>query len=381
MAISLVTSYSIDTTHLEAPTLVPLPLDTPLRILLKESDEGLPLHFESTDGFLLYTARSTLAARIPDKKLHITYVDGAFCIQGKRYAHTHFFLIPIQGILSFESIPYDGFFALHHRAGKVEVINHVGLEDYLAAVLPYESVPSWPDEVQKALCIAARTFALSKIRSSGRFKNHYDLKSTVLDQVYRGHEKKNALRKIIDQTKGMILTYEGKPIVAMYSAVCGGIIPAQRRSMIFKKAPYLKRTYACTFCKDQPLYRWKVHAPLKDFEKTLKKLFPTLGALKNISISSYDRAGIAQNIVLTGADTEISMKAHDFRMLFPQIRSLRCSCTVQKGILTAQGKGHGHHIGLCQWGAYAMAQQGYTYKEILEFYYPETTLEIGTITL
>ena len=95
-------------------------------------------------------------------------------------------------------------------------------------------MPTWPDEVQKALCIACRTYAVAKVtdvRALGRdWQYPYDLKCSVMDQVYKGHEKDVSLKRIVDATKGLILTYDKKPILAMYSAVCGGVIPADKKS-------------------------------------------------------------------------------------------------------------------------------------------------------
>ncbi len=354
-----------------------LTTENPVRVLLKESTpEETSWKLTSTKGFISYNPQTKQTRRLKKTDLTVTYEHGAFLLNGIRYTHDHLILVPIEGLLRCDSIPYDGYFSLHRTERKTSLVNHVDLEEYLASVLPYESIPSWPDEVQKALCIACRTYAVAKIQAHRERKTalHYDLKNTILDQVYKGHARKTNLKKIVNATKGIIITQEDTPILAMYSAVCGGIIPAEKKSSIYINAPYLKRNYACPHCKDQPLYTWKTQYTFKDLEKPLQRRFPGLGKLQDVAIESYDKAGVAQKIILTGSKKRIRMDAHDFRMLFYTIRSLCCTFSIDKGTLTAQGKGHGHHMGLCQWGAYIMAKKGFSYQDILSFYYPETTL-------
>lgn len=370
-------TQSIDTARIHSVLLKKADLEYPVRILLKESNVPVEWTLTNRGGFTLYCPQDNKTSLIRDSELSITCEESTVICNGIRSKELH--ILPNSGRLTFESIPYDGFFSVHASQGAALLINHLDLEDYLAAVLPYESIPSWPDEVQKALCIACRTYAVSKLEShkAGKKTHLYDLKNTVLDQVYKGHAKKTSLCRIVEQTKGIILTSDDqphKPIVAMYSAVCGSIIPAQKKTGIYHEAPYLKRTYACTYCKDQPLYTWSSSYTLKELEKPLKKIYPDLGQLTSVSMSSYDKAGVAHTVILQGSQRKVTMNAHDFRMLFPKIRSLCCSCSTKNGVLHATGKGHGHHLGLCQWGAYRMAQEGFSFDEILAFYYPGTHL-------
>jgi stage II sporulation protein D len=353
-------------------------LVNPVRILLQETPlEVLSWTLESSQGFLLYNPHSKDVEQINEPKLIITCSGELFMVQDKLYGHNHLIIMPYKGLISFDSIPYDGFFSLRYTEGQASLVNHIGLEDYLASVLPYESIPSWPDEVQKAICIACRTYTVYKIYSQRNQKNrpHFDLRNTVLDQVYRGHAKKSSIKRIVDSTKDMIITHEGDPILAMYSSICGSIIPANINSPILINAPYLKRSYACTHCKSSPLYRWTTNHSLKELEKPLHKIHPKLGELKEVRITSYDQAGIAQKVLLTGSQKQVTMAAHDFRMIFYKtIKSNACEIIPNPQTFKIKGKGWGHHIGLCQWGAHAMDIQGHTYDQILSFYYPGSVL-------
>lgn len=112
-----------------------------------------------------------------------------------------------------------------------------------------------------------------------------------------------------------------------------------------------------------------------ELEPSLRELFPDLGDIEDITIDEWDDAGLAQNVrILDSHGETYRMTAHDFRLRFYSIRSLCSTFSTKDRVLYAQGKGFGHHIGLCMWGAYYMALDGYSYKEILTYYYPGTDL-------
>lgn len=347
----------------------------PVRVLLQENSlNDTNWLLESPHGFMCYSPTDKRTQIITQPSIQVRYTKGAFQVN-EHILKPESYIIPIQGRITNGSIPYDGICKLSTTAAKAYLVNHLDLEEYITSVLPYESMPSWPDEVQKALCIACRSYAMAKITANpSRNILPYDFKNSVLDQVYKGHEKNVDLSHIIKQTKGMVLSLDNKPILAMYSAVCGGIVPAHKHDSIFLTAPYLKRPYACTHCANHRLYRWRSSHRFKDLEKTLSKEFPGLGSIKDISLSTYDPAGVAHKVIIQG-DTSVTMDAHDFRMQFyGRMRSRCCTFETKDGRLYMRGKGHGHHLGLCQWGAYAMVKKGHTYKEVLSYYYPDTTL-------
>ena len=354
-----------------------LHMEVPVRVLLQENSlTKTNWTLTSPSGFVVYTPSGLKTKVINKNDLTVTHKNGSFYLDTQEIKQSNLFIVPQNGHISSSSRTYDGFFSLNKRNNTAYLVNHLDLEEYLAAVLPYESIPSWPDEVQKALCIACRSYALARIDQHRKHSEHlpYDLKSSVLDQVYKGHEPTVCLKKIVQDTKGMVLTQNEKPILAMYSSVCGGVVPAHKKARIFQKAPYLKRSYGCTHCKGKRLYRWRSSYHLSELEPTLNTLFPQLGGLQDISIGDYDAAGVAHKVRISGSHRCISMEAHDFRMLFDKVRSICCTFSTDNGVLRIQGKGFGHHIGLCQWGAYAMVKKGSSYQDVLSYYYPNTTL-------
>ncbi len=126
--------------------------------------------------------------------------------------------------------------------GLLNVINALNLEDYLLGVVPAEMGPTIYDEVEalKAQAVAARTYA---IRNMGQFESEgYDICPGPACQAYKGFGGEHELStRAVNETKGLIATYEGKPIDALYSATCGGETSDVSTMFPGRNEPYLKR--------------------------------------------------------------------------------------------------------------------------------------------
>lgn len=124
-----------------------------------------------------------------------------------------------------------------NRRGSLTVVNVIGLEDYVRGVVPNElSFPAL--EALKAQAIAARTYAL---KNRGQFAPEgFDLLPTTRSQVYRGLTSETSLTtRAVDETRGVVATYNGEPINALYTSTCGG--RTEDAENIFDKAvPYLR---------------------------------------------------------------------------------------------------------------------------------------------
>lgn len=141
----------------------------------------------------------------------------------------------------FDDRPYRGRIEVFTNSrGALTIVNVLGLEDYVKGVVPNElSAGGFPLlEAHKAQAIAARTYAL---RNRGQFMAQgYDLLPTTRSQVYRGLVSENSLSsRAVDETRGVIATYNGEPINALYTSTCGG--RTEDAQNIFNEAvPYLK---------------------------------------------------------------------------------------------------------------------------------------------
>jgi len=121
--------------------------------------------------------------------------------------------------------------------GSLTVVNAVSIEDYLLGVVPNElSLPAI--EAQKAQAIAARTYAIANIGQFG--KQGFDLLPTVRSQVYRGFSSESKMgTQAVLETRGIVATYKGKPINAMYTSTCGGRTENSENIFEFNE-PYLR---------------------------------------------------------------------------------------------------------------------------------------------
>ncbi len=358
-----------------------LEFDIPIRVLLDEKPLAqVTWKIASPTYFVIFAPHQKTKTIFQAAKLTITAQKNSFVINGKKVEGDHLFILPLHGPMSFQGDAFDGVFALTLSQGKGYLVNHLDIEDYVLSVLPYESWPGWPDETQKALCISVRSYGIAKVleqRKKHEKKGHavpYDIKNTNVHQNYRGVLKSAPYRKIVEETRGVVLAHDNKPILAMFDICCGGVVPSLKKGIHFSKAPYLERTYPCYFCKDYKFYRWERRLHFDHIEKELKKEFPHMGALKDIKVGSYDAAGVAQDIKFKGMREWYSLPASKFRSPFiKDVYSLAFDFKRNGRSLTLRGKGHGHHMGLCQRGAYQMALKGWNHRNILKFYYPNTT--------
>ena len=141
----------------------------------------------------------------------------------------------------FNDRPYRGRIEVFtNLRGSLTVVNELGLEDYVRGVVANELSPGgYPAlEAQKAQAIAARTYAL---KNRGQFlAQGFDILPTTRSQVYRGLTSENPLStRAVDETRGIIATYEGEPINALYTSTCGG--RTEDSENIFNDAiPYLR---------------------------------------------------------------------------------------------------------------------------------------------
>ncbi len=261
---------------------------------------------------------------------------------------------------------YRGEIEARKRNDTLLVINEVDLEEYLYGVMKHEISPAWPIEAVKTQAVAARSFALNKkLKNIGK---PYDLCATITSQVYGGLSGEDPRsNKAIDETRGEILIYQGKPIAAYYHATCGGETE-DVEDVWGGRLPYLE-SVRCKYCKDSPHYEWEEKLSLLEISNALSHK----GISEIESIEVYKRGGTGRVVKLVVEDEfgKHIISGNHFRMaLGPNlIRSTLFKMKKKRGRVEFKGKGWGHGVGMCQWGARGMAEKGYNYREILKHYY------------
>jgi len=130
-----------------------------------------------------------------------------------------------KGYVSTKGKWYRGKLMVKNVGGKLIVINDIPLEDYLKGVVPSEMPPSWEYEALKAQAIAARSYALANLGKQSRYG--YDLKDNTEDQAYGGASAETSrTNRVVEETEGLVLTYDMRIISAYYCASAGGMTNA-----------------------------------------------------------------------------------------------------------------------------------------------------------
>ncbi|MFH1379618.1 MAG: SpoIID/LytB domain-containing protein [bacterium] len=259
---------------------------------------------------------------------------------------------------------------------RIKVINQLFLEDYLNGILALEISPKWPYEALKTQAVISRTYALKNM--TRHEKEGFNLCALSHCQVYGGVDGESALiKQAVLETKGMVLQYRGNLAQTVFFSTCGGHTEQVDHIWKWNSVPEYLKGRSCTYCTQSARYRWTEFAPHKHLLAALQ-MFGIEKPIKSIKVASRYASGRAAYIMIRHGGKTQKIKAHKFRMAAGPniIRSTNIqSITRSKIGFTFTGKGFGHGVGLCQWGAKGMAEKGKTYEEILKYYYPGTQIK------
>jgi len=174
------------------------------------------------------------------------------------------FIPRTDGNLTVNGRRYRGSILVRSGTDRIEVINTVNAEGYLAGVVGAEMPPGWPKEALKAQAIAARTYVVYEICRRGK-KAAYDVVDSTASQVYRGVKAEtDRTIEAVRNTTGQILTYRGKVVKAYYHSTCGGHTASAGSVWGGHNIPPLAGV-ACDYCRDSKKYKWN---PLPAFTET-----------------------------------------------------------------------------------------------------------------
>jgi len=268
--------------------------------------------------------------------------------------------------------PYEGIFRIRKIGESLLVTNEIDLERYLEGVVPAEMPPDWEGEALKVQAVISRTYALYK-KKENQGKG-YDLAGSVLGQVYKGGIADPRTSASIAQTRGKVLAFgEELALTFFHSTSAGPTEDASERWNI--DLPYLKGV-SCPLDRDSPYFQWERTITLHDLEQGLRKLGYPVAAVATLTPLQWSRGGRILTVRILHDGGEIILKAEDLRKAlgFRVLPSTHFMIDSFGRELHIRGNGYGHGVGLCQWGANVMAQQGLKSEEILLYYYPGVTL-------
>jgi stage II sporulation protein D len=233
----------------------------------------------------------------------------------------------------------------------------------------------WHREALKAQSVAARTFTLHRLSSRTARDKNYDLLPTIADQVYGGYnDERESCDTAILWTQGEILFYNNAPIYACYHGNSGGAIE-DNTDVFGGKIPYLP-SHSDKYAAPAPSFTWSQTVTADEIRKRLNRNGLSIGVISAIEITKVADSGRVRKITISHANGKTSLTGTEFRnkMGTTFIRSTLFTLEKQEGTYIFSGKGSGHGVGMSQWSAKNMAEQGMNYQEILSYFYPGTTL-------
>lgn len=293
---------------------------------------------------------------------------------------------------------YRGAIEIRRGSDGVRIINRVALEDYLVGVVSAEMGRRAETEraAVEAQAVASRTYAIRHLGRGG--PDGHDLVATVSHQVYQGTAREEPLaREAVAATRGEILTWGGEPIDAFYSSTCGGHTESSGAVFVGGDRPYLPArpdvaSDGTPWCASSPRFRWRESWTADQLAAILRRSLaaeglPTARAsdLREMRVLDRSSSGRIAVLELAGTNGGTPVRGSAIRRVLTTtaggllwsadftVRISRQGGRVER--IEAEGRGSGHGVGMCQWGAIGRARAGQDYRMILASYYPGTALE------
>ena len=252
-------------------------------------------------------------------------------------------------------------------------ITNINLKNYIIGVVAAEMPASFELEALKAQAVAARTFAMYKKETRNL---DYDLIKGVKDQAYKDNKTLLTqwnvnfftnylkIRKAVEETQGQVLTYNGEIINAFYFSMSNGY--TENCELVFAQdLPYLNSVSSKWDNESLNNYSYTTTFSKEDFCSSL--------GITCDKIEIQDITRSEANRVLTIIINGQTFKGTEVRSKLG-LRSTDFDITINESDITITTRGYGHGVGMSQYGANGMAQDGYSYEEIVKYYYQNTEI-------
>ncbi|MBI4608606.1 MAG: SpoIID/LytB domain-containing protein [Candidatus Rokubacteria bacterium] len=268
---------------------------------------------------------------------------------------------------------YPGILEILRNGGGLAVVNELPLEEYLVGVLRAEASDRWPLEMLKAQAVVARTYAAYHRKLN--VAKPFHLVATTAHQQYAGRvPPASPVWFAVKETEGEVLLWEGQLFPAFYHTESGGHTEDPRRVFEANNMPALKPVRD-DFSGTSPHYSWSLDLPLSQLTDLLRKGGVAVGSVVRIEVLERGPSLRVVRLAVHGTRGTAVLRGTDFRRLVgnDSLKSTFFAVAVDGKYARFVGRGYGHGVGLSQWGAKAMAEQGHRYRQILKFYYPGAT--------
>ncbi|HEU5175052.1 MAG TPA: SpoIID/LytB domain-containing protein [Gemmatimonadaceae bacterium] len=300
------------------------------------------------------------------------------------------------GVMAIDRTRYRGVMRFHATSAGILAVDHLSLEEYLTGVVPLEiGRTRTMSEIAavEAQAVAARSYTVTRLGNGGT----YDLRSTTADQVYGGvaAETPVAIRAVLN-TRGLVLRYGDRTVNAPYHSTCGGTTAEAPEAWNTRGEPFLQRVSDRIpgtdrdYCEPSPRYRWTKTISAEALDAAVARHLGAYqraaagppGAVRAVRVASTTASGRVGTAVIQTTRGDYTLRGNDARYVLRQpggeilnssYFSVRGPADGRGGVVL-EGRGYGHGVGMCQWGAIGRARAGQDFRTILQTYFPGTTV-------
>lgn len=263
-----------------------------------------------------------------------------------------------------------------HETGEKK---NMKMEDYIAGVVAGEMKNDWPVEALAVQAILARTFTLQAMDEKGGVPARGTQASTDIKefQAYNAKAVNDNVKKAVEMTRGMVITYQGKPIQAWFHASAGGITATAKEGLNYKEdePPYIESVTSSDDLAPADVQNWKASFTKKELMDVLTKMGKTVTSIESVEMNKKGPSGrtimmlINKNIEVSGPEIRVGLDSTKLKsMLLDKVE-------VSGDNVIFTGKGYGHGVGVSQWGANKLATMGKKPEEIIGHYFKDVTIE------
>ena len=249
-------------------------------------------------------------------------------------------------------------------------IKEMSLEKYLLGVVAGEMYNSWELEALKAQAVLARTYTLYFLQNFSSKYEGADISNDVTEaQAYNESMINDNIKKAVEETKGKVLTVDGEIIETWFHSNSGGVTTTSNNGLNNKAdEKYTKVQKSVETAENSQNYEWRATFSKDKVLNAIREMGASISSISSFSIGEVDASGRAKTFKIGGSEIDANtfrLKLGSTEMKSTKITNLVVSSTS----IYMEGKGYGHGVGMSQWGAKILAQEGKDYQEILNFYF------------